>query len=81
MFLGGLVLMPILIARMRPKTSCTDDPPAESWRQRHRGHSDSLADRCKQHAGTDSPLLVAGMAMLVLPGQGIMTILRRASRC
>jgi hypothetical protein len=72
MFLGGLILMPILIARMRPDHFVHPDPPAESWRGRHRIVR-LIVLGIKNVLGV--VLLLAGLAMLLGPGQGIITIL------
>ncbi len=72
MFVGGLVLMPILIIRMSPDYFLHPEPPAESWRSRHPALRISTLV-VKNVVGV--LLLLAGLAMLVLPGQGIITIL------
>lgn len=72
MFIGGLVLMPVLIARMRPDHFVNPGPPAGSWRGRHRVLTVTIV-AIKNLLGL--VLLLAGLAMLVLPGQGIITIL------
>jgi hypothetical protein len=71
LFVGGLVAMPLLVARMRPDYFVRRRPGAESWGGRH------PAVRFTLHAVknlTGLVLLAAGIAMLVLPGQGIITI-------
>lgn len=72
MFVGGLVLMPVLIIRMSPDYFLHPEPPAESWRSRHPALRISTLV-AKNVVGV--LLLLAGLAMLVLPGQGILTIL------
>jgi hypothetical protein len=72
MFVGGLVLMPILLARMRPDHFVHPEPPAGSWRGRHPVIRLSFL-AVKNLLGL--LLLLAGLAMLVLPGQGIITVL------
>jgi hypothetical protein len=72
MFLGGVVLMPILIARMPPDHFVRKGPPAESFRARHPVFR--LAILVSRNV-LGVMLLLAGFAMLVLPGQGIITIL------
>jgi hypothetical protein len=72
MFVGGLILMPIMVARMRPDHFVNPDPPAESWRGRHRVFR-LIVLAIKNGLGV--ALLLAGLAMLILPGQGIITIL------
>jgi hypothetical protein len=71
-FVLGLVLMPILIIRMSPDYFLHPRPPAESWRSRHPALRVSTLI-VKNVLGVI--LLLAGLAMLVLPGQGIITIL------
>ena len=72
MFVGGLVLMPVLIIRMRSDYFLHPQPPGESWRGRHPAFRISILV-IKNVLGVI--LLLAGLAMLVLPGQGIITIL------
>ena len=72
MFVGGLVLMPVLIIRMSPDYFLHPEPPAESWRSRHPALRNGTLV-IKNVVGVF--LLLAGLAMLVLPGQGIITIL------
>ena len=71
-FVGGLVLMPVLLARMSPDYFTRPEPAAQSWRRRHPAlRISSLVVKNVLGFG----LLLAGLAMLVLPGQGIITIL------
>ena len=72
MFVGGLVLMPILIIRMSADYFLHPEPSSESWRSRHPALRISILV-IKNVLGVI--LLLAGLAMLVLPGQGIITIL------
>ncbi len=72
MFVGGLVLMPVLIIRMSADYFLHPEPPTESWRSRHPALRISTRV-IKNVLGV--VLLLAGLAMLVLPGQGIITIL------
>jgi hypothetical protein len=72
MFVGGLVIMPILLARMRADHFVHPDPPTGSWRKRHPVIRLSVS---VIKNGLGVVLLVAGILMLVLPGQGIITIL------
>ena len=72
MFVAGLILMPILIARMPPDHFVRPGPPAESFRGRHPVFR--LAVLFVRNV-LGVMLLLAGFAMLVLPGQGILTIL------
>ncbi|MCP3981567.1 MAG: hypothetical protein GY716_19890 [bacterium] len=72
LFLGSLIVIPLLIARMRPDYFVSRTPPADSWTAQHRAirYGALLLKN-----GTGLVLLAAGIAMLVLPGQGIITIL------
>lgn len=72
MFVGGLVLMPVLLIRMSPDYFLHSEPAPESWRSRHPALRISIRI-IRNLLGV--LLLLAGLAMLVLPGQGIMTIL------
>jgi hypothetical protein len=76
LFLGTLVLMPVLIARMRPDHYVSRKPRPESWRGRH--PVVRLAVRIVKNA-IGVVLLLAGILMLVLPGQGVITILAAVS--
>jgi MFS family permease len=72
MFVGGLIVMPILVARMRSDYFLGRKPPPESWSGRHRVTRIAIVV-VKNVVGVI--LLLLGIAMLVLPGQGIITIL------
>ncbi len=72
MFVGGLVLMPVLIVRMSADYFLHPAPPAESWPRRHPALRISILV-IKNVLGV--VLLLAGLAMLPLPGPGIITIL------
>lgn len=72
MFVGGLILMPILLVRMGSDHFLRRRPPGESWRGRHPVFR-LLFLAAKNTVGLI--LLLAGLAMLVLPGQGLITIL------
>jgi hypothetical protein len=72
MFLGGLALMPVLLARMRHDYFVRRKPPEESWGGRHPA-ARLIVLIIKNSLGI--LLLLAGVAMLVLPGQGLLTIL------
>jgi hypothetical protein len=72
MFVGGLVLMPILVARMHSDYFLRRNPTPTARGGRHRAIRLS-ALIVKNSLGL--VLLIAGLAMLVLPGQGIITIL------
>lgn len=72
MFVGSLVVIPLLVARIRPDYFLHPQSPTESWQRRHPAVRLSLLV-LKNLFGV--LLVVAGIAMLVLPGQGILTIL------
>jgi len=72
LFAGGLVLMPLLVARMRPDHFLVRTPPPDSFRGRH--PAVRLTLRLVKN-GLGAVLLLLGLAMLVLPGQGVITIL------
>lgn len=72
MFVGSLVVIPILVARIRSDYFVSRTPPAESRMGQH------PAARIAFYAAKNLlglVLLLAGIAMLALPGQGILTIL------
>lgn len=70
-FVGSLVLLPVLVARMRADYFVAPPPP-DSWA----GHHPVLRWVLRGAKNLLGALLVlAGIAMLVLPGQGILTIL------
>jgi len=72
LFAGSLVVMPILLARMRADYFLTTDPAEHTWLGRH--PAARLAARVLRNT-LGAVLLLAGLAMMVLPGQGIITIL------
>lgn len=72
LFVGTLLIVPVLIARMRPDHFMRRDPPPDAFLGRHplvRWSGKVL----KNVVGAG--LVLMGVAMLVLPGQGILTIL------
>ena len=71
LFFGSLVVMPVVLARMRPDYFVTRRPSDDSWGGRHRAIRLGLL-AVKNLFGLI--LVVAGIAMLVLPGQGVVTI-------
>lgn len=71
-FVGSLVVIPILVSRMRSDYFLSRTPPAESWLGQHTGVWIGVYV-LKNLFGII--LLLAGIAMLVLPGQGVLTIL------
>lgn len=72
LFVGSFVLIPVLIARMRRDYFVARDPDQDTWLGRHR-LARATARVAKNVLG--SVLLVAGVAMMVLPGQGVITVL------
>lgn len=72
MFVGSLFALPLLVARMRSDYFLDPDPGEESWAGRHPVIRFAM-HTVKNAAGL--VLVVVGIAMLVLPGQGILTIL------
>ena len=72
LFVGSLALIPVLLARMPADYFARSESPFASWRRRH-----PLAGSALQAARNllGFVLLLAGLAMLVLPGQGIITVL------
>ena len=72
MFFGSLIVMPLLVARMRSDYFVSREPSPESWSGQHAGVRLFILI-VKNLAGVI--LLLAGIAMLVLPGQGVITIL------
>ena len=72
MFAGSLAIIPILLARMRADYFARSETPFASWRRRHPVAAGILLV-ARNFLGI--VLLLAGLAMMVLPGQGIITIL------
>lgn len=72
LFVGSLVVMPLLVARMRSDYFLHRRPAEDSWGGRHAVLRYVLL-AVKNMVG--AVLLLAGISMLVLPGQGMMTIL------
>jgi hypothetical protein len=72
MFLGGLILMPWMLSRMRADHFLQPQAPPDAWGGRHPALRLSVLV-FKNLVGV--VLVLAGAAMLVLPGQGIITIL------
>lgn len=69
---GGLVLMPVLLTRMRSDYFVPGAPPADSLGARH-PTARFLVKLLKNLLGVT--LLLAGIVMLILPGQGVLTLL------
>ncbi len=72
MFVGSLIAVPILVARMRPDYFLERRATEEYWSGRHRAARFTVL-LLKNIIGW--VLVLAGFAMLVLTGQGILTIL------
>jgi len=72
LFVGSFVLIPILVARMRQDYFVAADADEHTWLGRHR--VTRAAARVAKNA-LGGGLLVAGIAMMVLPGQGIITVI------
>ena len=72
LFVGSLVVMPLLISRMRANYFVAPHADEYSWLGRH-PPARVTARIIKNSVGT--VLLLAGLAMMVLPGQGIITVL------
>lgn len=72
MFVATLVAVPLLVVRIRPDYFIHTEPPARSWLGQHQAARITLLV-LKNLLGV--VLILAGIAMLVLPGQGILTIL------
>jgi len=71
-FVGSLVLVPILVARVPADYFLEERLPPESWRGRH--PLLRFAVRVLKNT-IGLSLVLAGVTMLVLPGQGLLTIL------
>lgn len=72
LFVGSLVAMPILLARLRADYFARPETAETGWLQRHPAARIALL-ALKNLLGL--VLLAAGLAMMVLPGQGVITIL------
>ena len=72
MFFGSLALIPVLLARIPADYFARSESLFTSWRRRH-----PLASAALQVARNllGVVLLLAGLVMMVLPGQGIITVL------
>lgn len=71
-FFGTLLLVPLVIVRMPSDYFLAKEPPPDSFRRRHPVLS-LVARMAKNVAGVG--LVAIGLALLVLPGQGLLTIL------
>lgn len=72
MFLVSIVAIPFAVSRMRADYFVARRPSEDSWWMQHRVIRYTLLVSKNLLGGI---LLVSGLAMLVLPGQGIITIL------
>ncbi len=72
MFVAGVLLVPLVVVRLPEDYFLRDGPPPASWRGRHPFLH--LAARAGQNL-LGALLVVAGLVMLALPGQGVLTIL------
>ena len=72
LFVGSFILIPVLIARMRRDYFVAPDPDEHTWFGRHRVARATVRVVKNVLGGA---LLVAGIAMMVLPGQGVVTVL------
>jgi len=71
-FVGSLIAVPILVVRIPSDYFLTRRRSAESWVGRHPKQARTLVILKNVLGGL---LILAGIAMLVLPGQGVITIL------
>jgi hypothetical protein len=71
LLVGCLVLIPVLVARLRADYFVNPEPPTGSFRASH-PLARILLRLLKNAAGL--VLVVAGLLMLVLPGQGLLAI-------
>jgi len=71
-FIVTLIAIPFLVINMSPTYFVDPLPKAASWRGRHPAIR-AIARIAKNMVGT--LFVLAGIAMLVLPGQGILTLL------
>lgn len=72
MFFGSLAAIPVLLARMPADYFVRSESPFASWRRRHPVAGGALLV-VRNVVGV--VLLLAGLVMMVLPGQGIITVL------
>lgn len=70
-FIGSLIAIPLILVRLPPHYF--DERHPRKWMEGHHPALRMLGHILKNAAGVI--LLVAGIAMLVLPGQGILTML------
>lgn len=72
LFVGSLFIAPLLLARIPADYFAHDTRPPSAWAHRHRAIRITLLIT-RNTLGT--ALILAGIAMLALPGQGLLTIL------
>jgi len=70
--LGSLIVLPVMLARMPADYFVSREPPPDSWRGHHPVLRIAIL-AVKNALG--ALLLLAGFAMLFLPGQGLLTVL------
>lgn len=71
-FVASLFVIPALVTRIHPAYFAHDTRPPSLWSGQHRAVRVSIVI-AKNILGV--VLIVAGVAMLVLPGQGLLTVL------
>jgi hypothetical protein len=71
-FVGSLIAVPILVVRMPSDYFLTRERSAESWVGQHPRQARTVVIVKNVFGGL---LILAGIAMLVLPGQGVITML------
>lgn len=72
LFIATLILVPMLIVRIPPDYFAHPNRPPSRWADRHRGVRIILTIAKN---GLGYLFIAAGIAMLVLPGQGLLTLL------
>lgn len=70
-FIGSLIAIPFILVRLPPHYF--DERHPRKWMEGHHPALRMMGHICKNAIGI--VLLIAGIAMLVLPGQGILTML------
>ena len=73
-FFGTLIAIPVLVARMPANYFIEREPPPDSWRSRYRAVRVTLRV-LKDLLGASLVLAGIVLAMPLVPGQGILTIL------
>ncbi len=72
MFVGGLILIPVFVVRMPADFFTRRERPPDTWSRRHPAMQ--IALRVVRNI-VGAILVVLGVAMLLLPGQGLLTVL------